>query len=77
MDLNLGQRREPWVCNPLFVFLSLKSKHVFNGGFVVWVACGFLSAQFFLSWLDYIRYELPCGGKPTPGRPFPLLFAKT
>lgn len=44
---------------------------------MVWVACGFLSAQFFLLWLDYIRYELPCGGKPTPGRPFPLLFAKT
>lgn len=58
----------PWISNPLFFFPVplLKSKHIFNGRFVVWVAFGFLSALFFLMWLDYIRYELPCGWKPTP-----------
>lgn len=68
-----------WIANPLFFFPLplLKSKHIFNGGFVVWVAFGFLSAQFFLMWLDYIRYELPSGWKPTPGRLFSLLVAET
>lgn len=69
----------PWIFNLLFFFPVplLKSKHIFNGGFVVWVGFGSLSAQFFLMWLDDIRYELPRGWKPAPDRPFCLPVSET